>query len=599
MIEQILDCWKKSLYDFRKTANPEDPLRYLFDDWVEHYKLKQAIASVLRPASILEIGVRFGYSAMAFLDGSPTSCYVGIDADANTFGGYKGALDWATQATTRLGLRVEFVKADTQQMARLPGGHYDLIHIDRRQDGDGTFHNLKLALAHAKYILVDGYFWSSSNLQAATSFLEKFRDLIEYAVVIPGYAGELLIKVKQSSYPEPIRKAASSEPLSQMYDSRYYLCDCGGYEVYKQSKGKSIEDARLRAVAALAEVVRRPARVLDLGCGRGELVRHFASEGASVVGVDYSASAIDLAEQCFEGEPDLRRRVDLVCGDVCTAPLTGFFDAVTASDLIEHLGFEEVDRLYARVARVLAPQGVFVIHTFPNLWYYKYDYARRRRLARRLDLYLPPEPRTRYELLMHINEQSPRRMRRQLQSHFQHVLLWFGDPDNVLGNLGSRPRKEFVRAARSLFAVASHAPVPIKDIQRLFEMPALEPLPAGGIRIRFCGQEPVQMSVHGAVRVQIELENRCGRRLQSSPPFPVHIAYHWIDEQGSIRVFDGERTPLAPALESRDRRQYSVRISSPGVSGKWRLRLTLVQEAVRWFDTAPTSLWADVSVQVS
>jgi hypothetical protein len=62
MIEQILDCWKKSVYDFRKTANPDDPLRHLFDDWVDHYKLKRTVASVLRPASILEIGVRFGYS---------------------------------------------------------------------------------------------------------------------------------------------------------------------------------------------------------------------------------------------------------------------------------------------------------------------------------------------------------------------------------------------------------------------------------------------------------------------------------------------------------------------------------------------------------
>ena len=404
--------------------------------------------------------------------------------------------------------------------------------------------------------------------------------------------------MKQSPSPEPIWKAVSSERLSQMYDSRYYLCDCGGYEVYKQSKGKSIEDARLRAVAALAQVVGHPARVLDLGCGRGELLYHFASEGAAAVGVDYSAAAIELAERCFEGEPDLRRRVELICGDVCSTPLAGPFDAVIASDVIEHLGVEEVDRLYARVARFLAPKGVFVIHTFPNLWYYKYGYARQRRAARRLELYLPPEPRTRYELLMHINEQSPRRMLRQLKSHFGHVLLWFGDPNDVLGNLGSKPRKEFVRAARSLFAVASHDPVRIPQIQRLFEMPALEALPENTVRIRFCGQEPLHMSVLGASRVQVELENRSGSRLQSSPPFPVHVSYHWIDEQGSIGIFDGERSPLAPALEPGACRRYSVRISPPAVPGKWTLRLTLVQEAVRWFDTAPTLLWTDVAAQV-
>ena len=68
MIEQILDCWRRSNYDFRKTANPNDPLRHLFNEWVDYYKLKRAIASVIQPASILEIGVRYGYAAMAFLD---------------------------------------------------------------------------------------------------------------------------------------------------------------------------------------------------------------------------------------------------------------------------------------------------------------------------------------------------------------------------------------------------------------------------------------------------------------------------------------------------------------------------------------------------
>jgi hypothetical protein len=291
--------------------------------------------------------------------------------------------------------------------------------------------------------------------------------------------------------------------------------------------------------------------------------------------------------------------VDLVCGDVCSAPLAGSFDVITASDLIEHLGVEEVDGLYARVARVLAPQGVFIIHTFPNLWYYTYGYARKRRLARRLGAYLPPEPRTRYELLLHINEQSPRQMLRQLRARFPHVLLWFGDPNDMPGNLGSPLRKEFVRAAPSLFAIASHQPVAIEAVQRLFHMPALAALPAGAVRMRLCGEEPLRVSAGDTLRVQIEIANQSGSRLQSVRPFPVHLSYHWIDELGLMRVFDGDRTPLVPALEPGDCRRYFVRVSPPGAPGRWTLRLTLVQEAVRWFDAAPTSLWADVAAQVA
>ena len=120
MIEQILDCWKNSTYDFRQTANRNDPLCHRFADWVECYRLKRAIANVLRPGSILEIGVRYGYSAMAFLDGSPGSRYLGIDLDADTFGGSKGALDWARGAMCAL--PADFVVADSQKMSRFPGG---------------------------------------------------------------------------------------------------------------------------------------------------------------------------------------------------------------------------------------------------------------------------------------------------------------------------------------------------------------------------------------------------------------------------------------------------------------------------------------------
>jgi hypothetical protein len=165
-------------------------------------------------------------------------------------------------------LPADFVVADSQKMFRFPGGAYDLIHVDGQKDGDGTFHDLKLALAQARYILLDGYFWSSDNLQAAASFIEKFRDLIEYAAVVPGYAGELLLSIKESAQAEVTRATASNE-LRDTYDSHYFLSDCGGFESYKRSCGKSLEDSRLRAVASIAKLA-RPSRVLagSSFCGR-------------------------------------------------------------------------------------------------------------------------------------------------------------------------------------------------------------------------------------------------------------------------------------------------------------------------------------------
>src|ERR1700733_10374952 len=121
-IKNILELASASDYDFRRSANPEDQLKHLFDDWVSYYRLKWAIARVLQPRRILEIGVRFGYSALAFLDGAPDATYLGIDNDSDTFGGVCGAINWARQVAPEG--RAEFLIADSQSMQRFPGGTY-------------------------------------------------------------------------------------------------------------------------------------------------------------------------------------------------------------------------------------------------------------------------------------------------------------------------------------------------------------------------------------------------------------------------------------------------------------------------------------------
>ena len=200
MLDRLLELANSADYDFRKFASPADPLKYLFEEWVPYYRLKWAIARALQPQKILEIGVRFGYSAQAFLDASPNAKYLGIDNDSNSFGGEKNAIRWAQRLS--LEYHADFVIADSQQMGRLPGGDYDLIHVDGQQDGTGSFHDLKLSLRQARYVLVDGYFWTRDNFLGASEFLWRYRDWIDYYLVIPGYAGELLIRTKHEGTPE-------------------------------------------------------------------------------------------------------------------------------------------------------------------------------------------------------------------------------------------------------------------------------------------------------------------------------------------------------------------------------------------------------------
>ncbi|BDA75728.1 hypothetical protein CAL7716_098940 [Calothrix sp. PCC 7716] len=609
MFDLIIEKAKLTEYDFKKTANKNDPLSHLFEDWIDYYKLKWAIANVLNPSSILEIGVRFGYSAVAFLEASPSAKYVGIDLDTNSYGGVKGAIDWARQITQQYS--TEFIVADTQSMEFFPGDVYDLIHVDGQQDGDSSFHDLKLAIKQARYVLVDGYFWTRPNFLAVSDFLFHNVDLLDWYGVIPGYAGELLIKVSENYLGQAnkfTRKASSSLMIRQTYTDEYFTQDCGGFDAYSKNQGKRLEDARLIAVANISSF-KKSGRVLDLGCGRGELSYYFARQGFAVTSVDYSPSAIKLAQQCFDKEDKLQKNVEFICDDVCNIILQHKYDLAVASDLIEHLAFEEVDKLYQKVVTNLKSDGLFVVHTFPNLWYYKYEYSRRRKIAASVGAYLPKEPRSRYEQLMHINEQSPVVLKKQLSKYFKYVNLWFGCPENPGGSLIKKFSIKEMRQAPSLFAVASQQQLNYEQLKNTLQMSPLPDILPGKINL-LVKSYPKMVSVDSEFEIELEIQNTSEFILNSCGQNPVHIAYHWMSKDNEYLVFDGKRTKIIPVLYTNkslsiklfghqvNKRTYSATVQSLSNTGSYMLRITLVQEGVRWFDVKPTELYQDLYIDI-
>ncbi|EGV27858.1 Methyltransferase type 11 [Thiorhodococcus drewsii AZ1] len=307
----------------------------------------------------------------------------------------------------------------------------------------------------------------------------------------------------------------TSASVRHAYTAHYYLEDCGGYETYREHGGKQL-DLRLDCMARLAAYRdgQPPLRLLDLGCGRGELARYFAAFGHHVDAIDYSADALRLAEDCFAGEPELRRRVRLECASV-TDPQAyrGLYDIVLASDLIEHLAPSELEQLYTLIRRHLAPDGVFILHTFPNLWYYRYDYPWRRRQAALDGEDLPVEPRTPYELQMHINEQSPRVLRRQLRSAFEDVLLWAGDHLEPAGSLARPLGKDGWRSARSLFAIAGRRSIDADRVVEVLKVPA--PIAEFGAA---APDSPAQESSAAEVETPVCLD-RFARAQTSNPVF--------------------------------------------------------------------------------
>jgi SAM-dependent methyltransferase len=95
-------------------------------------------------------------------------------------------------------------------------------------------------------------------------------------------------------------------------------------------------------------------RVLDLGCGAGQLVAHLATEGARLaVGVDLSRRMLALARERAGGMPVSFVRAAME--GVAFAPAS--FDLVVSSLAVHYV--PDWEGLCARIAAWLAPGGVF------------------------------------------------------------------------------------------------------------------------------------------------------------------------------------------------------------------------------------------------
>ncbi|MCM8750108.1 class I SAM-dependent methyltransferase [Thermomicrobiaceae bacterium CFH 74404] len=108
-----------------------------------------------------------------------------------------------------------------------------------------------------------------------------------------------------------------------------------------------------RELRALWPLLAPPRRVLELGCGSGDLLQIVRELGnPNVMGIEPSASAADLARQ--------RWGLEVVRGTLEEARLTsGSFDVALAQHVLEHL--PSPSATLAELARVLRPGGTLVL----------------------------------------------------------------------------------------------------------------------------------------------------------------------------------------------------------------------------------------------
>jgi SAM-dependent methyltransferase len=94
-------------------------------------------------------------------------------------------------------------------------------------------------------------------------------------------------------------------------------------------------------------------RVLDVGCGEGQVARRVCALGADVVGVDPTSAQIAVARERAGGPLYARATADdLPCRDAA-------FDAVVMCLVIEHI--DPIEPCIHEIARVLEPGGTFLL----------------------------------------------------------------------------------------------------------------------------------------------------------------------------------------------------------------------------------------------
>lgn len=205
-----------------------------------------------------------------------------------------------------------------------------------------------------------------------------------------------------------------------VYTREYYLSDCTGFKEFKDSFGEELE-IRFKELVKYFEI-KKGMRVLDVGCGRGEMVLFASKHNAIGYGIDYSKSAIELANMLKRKQPEkIRDNMHFKVMDAKKMKFTSSsFDLIILADVVEHLYDEELDLVFSEIYRLLKKSGILILHTAPNklfneITYKYYSYPVSTLLVsfwnfitknKYPNIAKPEFLRTSSHKIMHINEQT-------------------------------------------------------------------------------------------------------------------------------------------------------------------------------------------------
>ncbi len=254
---------------------------------------------------------------------------------------------------------------------------------------------------------------------------------------------------------------SKAEVNSSIYAGKYYTNAFDGKldNFIKSLKSRQM-DNRFEEVFRRADL-KEGESVLDIGCGRGELVYYSLLKGASsATGIDYSQDALKIARSALDELPlELKAKSNFLCSNVSDLSLEAEFDCCFLTDIVEHLTDEQLEKLFTKIKKHLSAKGRIIIHTAPNVNWLRFEYPLKRffkipaTIIKRLNAkkpYKAPESGGtfkkviayldlayirdyyNYSLDMHINEQTPATLKRHLNKAGLKSRIWCEDGSSNL-----------------------------------------------------------------------------------------------------------------------------------------------------------------------
>ena len=138
------------------------------------------------------------------------------------------------------------------------------------------------------------------------------------------------------------------------------------------------------------------------------------------------------------------------------------------------------------------------------------------------------------------------------------------------------------------------APAVFDPQDELLQMQRLETHDTADLRIELVDDPPSTLRPAELFWIKVRVYSASSRPIGWGMPAPVNLSYHWLDPHSEQPiVFDGHRTALFPPVLAGSNATYRTLTFAPTIHGEFILRLTLVQEGVRWLDEKASRTVAD------